>query len=71
MQQLDDLCATFLEGYEEVAPVNRARLAAWDAVTGAKDVVDCWRKVKLEHLNVGSHCSADGSVFPRGGLARR
>ena len=49
--QLDSLCASFLAGYEEVAPVDRERLALWDAVTSAKDIVDCWRKVKFEHLD--------------------
>jgi hypothetical protein len=49
--QLDSLCASFLAGYEEVAPVDRERLALWDAVTNAKDIVDCWRKVKFEHLD--------------------
>ncbi len=49
--QLDSLCASFLAGYEEVAPVNRERLALWDALTSAKDIVDCWRKVKFEHLD--------------------
>ncbi len=48
---LDSLCASFLAGYEEVAPVDRERLALWDAVTSAKDIVDCWRKVKFEHLD--------------------
>jgi hypothetical protein len=48
---LDGLCATFLAGYEEVAPVDRERLALWDAVTSAKDIVDCWRKIKFEHLD--------------------
>jgi hypothetical protein len=51
MLHLDDLCATFLEGYEEVAPLNRERLAVWDAATGVKDVLDCWRKVKFEYLD--------------------
>ncbi len=49
--QLDGLCASFLAGYEEVAPVDRERLALWDAMTSAKDIVDCWRKVKFEHLD--------------------
>ena len=49
--QLDSLCASFLAGYEEVAPVDRERLALWDAMTSAKDIVDCWRKVKFEHLD--------------------
>jgi hypothetical protein len=48
---LDSLCASFLAGYEEVAPVDRARLVLWDTVTGAKDIIDCWRKVKFEHLD--------------------
>ena len=48
--ELDELCATFLAGYEEVSQVSRARLALWDALTSAKDIVDCWRKVKFEHL---------------------
>ncbi len=48
---LDSLCASFLAGYEEVAPVDRERLALWDALTSAKDIVDCWRKVKFEHLD--------------------
>ena len=49
--QLDRLCASFLAGYEEVAPIDRERLALWDTLTIAKDVVDCWRKVKFEHLD--------------------
>jgi hypothetical protein len=49
--QLDSLCTSFLAGYEEVAPVDRERLALWDALTLAKDIVDCWRKVKFEHLD--------------------
>lgn len=49
--QLDSLCESFLAGYEEVAPVDRDRLALWDALTSAKDIVDCWRKVKFEHLD--------------------
>jgi Ser/Thr protein kinase RdoA (MazF antagonist) len=49
--QLDSLCASFLAGYEEVAAVDRERLALWDAMTSAKDIVDCWRKVKFEHLD--------------------
>jgi hypothetical protein len=49
--ELDGLCAHFLAGYEEVAPVDRERLALWDAVTLAKDIVDCWRKIKFEHLD--------------------
>jgi hypothetical protein len=31
--------------------VDRQRLALWDAVTSAKDIVDCWRKVKFKHLD--------------------
>jgi hypothetical protein len=26
------------------------RLALWDALTSAKDIVDCWREVKFERL---------------------
>jgi Ser/Thr protein kinase RdoA (MazF antagonist) len=47
---LDELCVTFLAGYEEVGEVSRSRLALWDALTSAKDILDCWRKVKFEHL---------------------
>jgi hypothetical protein len=50
MAELDELCVTFLAGYEEVGEISRRRLALWDALTGAKDIVDCWRKVKFEHL---------------------
>jgi hypothetical protein len=48
--ELDELCSIFLAGYEEVGHVLRPRLALWDAVTGAKDILDCWRKIKFEHL---------------------
>ncbi|MGH3457393.1 hypothetical protein [Aeromicrobium sp.] len=48
--QLDELCVAFLEGYQEVGQISPARLALWDALTSAKDVLDCWRKVKFEHL---------------------
>jgi hypothetical protein len=46
----DELCATFLAGYEEVAELSTPRLALWDALTGARDILDCWRKIKFEHL---------------------
>ena len=26
------------------------RLALWDLLTSAKDILDCWRKIKFEHL---------------------
>ena len=48
--ELNELCATFLAGYEEVGRISRPRLALWDVLTSAKDIVDCWRKVKFEHL---------------------
>lgn len=48
--RLDELCATFLAGYEEVAEYSAERLALWDALTSAKDILDCWRKIKFEHL---------------------
>jgi hypothetical protein len=47
---LDELCATFLAGYTEVAEYSAARLSQWDLLTSAKDILDCWRKVKFEHL---------------------
>jgi hypothetical protein len=50
LQALDELCATFLAGYEEVGELSIARLALWDALTGARDILDCWRKIKFEHL---------------------
>jgi hypothetical protein len=53
--ELDGLCATFLAGYEEVAPVSRERLVLWDALTSAKDILDCWRKIKFEHLDRRMH----------------
>lgn len=51
LTDLDGLCATFLSGYREVADVAEPRLALWDVLTGAKDILDCWRKVKFEHLD--------------------
>jgi Ser/Thr protein kinase RdoA (MazF antagonist) len=51
MPLLDQLCARFLAGYEEIRPVDPARLAVWDALLGTKDILDCWRKVKFEHLD--------------------
>jgi hypothetical protein len=50
MTALDGLCATFLAGYQEVGQIVPVRLALWDALTSAKDIVDCWRKIKFEHL---------------------
>ena len=50
LTELDELCVTFLAGYEEVGEVSHERLALWDALTSAKDILDCWRKVKFEHL---------------------
>jgi hypothetical protein len=47
---LDRLCATFLAGYQEVGRIAPTRLALWDALTSARDIVDCWRKIKFEHL---------------------
>ncbi|HEY6933102.1 MAG TPA: hypothetical protein VI452_06850 [Marmoricola sp.] len=55
MSPLDELCATFLAGYEEIRPVDPARLALWDALLGTKDILDCWRKVKFEHLDRRMH----------------
>lgn len=51
MRPLDDLCATFLAGYEEVRRVNPERLAVWDALLNTMDLVDCWRELKFEHLD--------------------
>lgn len=49
--ELDELAGVFLRGYQEVGQVYAARLALWDATTGAKDILDCWRKIKFEHLD--------------------
>jgi Ser/Thr protein kinase RdoA (MazF antagonist) len=51
LSQLDGLCAIFLAGYQEVGQLVPTRLALWDALTSAKDIVDCWRKIKFEHLD--------------------
>jgi hypothetical protein len=48
--RLDELCGIFLGGYAEVAEYSPERLALWDALTSAKDILDCWRKIKFEHL---------------------
>ena len=48
--RLDELCAIFLDGYLEVAEYSTERLALWDLLTSAKDILDCWRKIKFEHL---------------------
>ena len=48
--KLDELCGVFLEGYAEVAEYSPERLALWDALTSTKDILDCWRKIKFEHL---------------------
>jgi hypothetical protein len=48
--RLDELCGIFLAGYAEVAEYSPERLALWDALTSAKDILDCWRKIKFEHL---------------------
>ena len=51
LADLDGLCESFLSGYREVADIAEPRLALWDALTSAKDILDCWRKVKFEHLD--------------------
>ena len=33
-----------------MADYSPERLALWDALTSAKDILDCWRKIKFEHL---------------------
>ncbi len=48
--KLDELCGIFLSGYQEVAEYSMERLALWDTLTSAKDILDCWRKIKFEHL---------------------
>jgi hypothetical protein len=48
--RLDELCGTFLAGYEEVTQYDAERLALWDLLTSVKDILDCWRKIKFEHL---------------------
>jgi hypothetical protein len=48
--KLDELCAVFLAGYEEMAECSHERLALWDVLTSTKDILDCWRKIKFEHL---------------------
>ena len=48
--RLDELCGIFLAGYAEAADYSPERLALWDALTSAKDILDCWRKIKFEHL---------------------
>jgi Ser/Thr protein kinase RdoA (MazF antagonist) len=53
--RLDELCATFIAGYEEVAPVDKERVALWDVLTSVKDILDCWRKIKFEHLDRRTH----------------
>jgi hypothetical protein len=48
--KLDELCGIFLAAYEEVAEYSHERVALWDVLTSAKDILDCWRKIKFEHL---------------------
>jgi hypothetical protein len=52
---LDDLCEKFLSAYEEISPVSRTRLALWEAVLIVREILDCWRKIKFEHLERRLH----------------
>jgi hypothetical protein len=54
---LDDLCDTFLESYENSAPlpISRARVDLWHALLVFDRVVLCWTKDRFERL---PHCMA-------------
>jgi Ser/Thr protein kinase RdoA (MazF antagonist) len=44
--QLERLCARFLARYQGLAPVSAARVALWEALVLAGEVVETWTKVE-------------------------
>ena len=49
--QLEELCAAFLEQYEQLAPVSRKRVALWETLNIFTLVMSCWKKIKPTRLN--------------------
>lgn len=47
---LDALCEIFTEAYENHAPVNRQRVALWEALDLLTNVLHSWTKIKLWRL---------------------
>jgi hypothetical protein len=43
---VDGVCEHFLEAYEAVAPISRARVAAWEGLYLLTFVLHCWTKVR-------------------------
>jgi hypothetical protein len=48
--QLEELCAEFLEQYEQLAPVSRKRIALWETLNIFTLVMSCWKKIKPTRL---------------------
>jgi aminoglycoside phosphotransferase (APT) family kinase protein len=48
--QLEELCAAFLEQYEQLAPVSRKRVALWETLNTFTLVMSCWKKIKPMRL---------------------
>ncbi|HEU4418679.1 MAG TPA: phosphotransferase, partial [Planctomycetota bacterium] len=51
LDQVDTVCAGFMEQYERCAPVSRARVVAWEALQLLELVLECWVKVKPVRLS--------------------
>ncbi|HZN38548.1 MAG TPA: hypothetical protein VFD82_07070 [Planctomycetota bacterium] len=51
LDQMDSVCAGFMEQYARRAPVSRARVVAWEALNLLELVLECWVKVKPVRLS--------------------
>lgn len=51
LDQVDSVCAGFMEQYVRCAPVSRARVVAWEALQLLELVLECWVKVKPVRLS--------------------
>jgi aminoglycoside phosphotransferase (APT) family kinase protein len=51
LDQMDSVCAGFMEQYARRAPVSRARVVAWEAMQLLELVLECWVKIKPVRLS--------------------
>jgi len=51
LDQLDNICESFLAEYERHAPISRQRVALWQALDLLELVLTCWTKIKPVRLS--------------------
>lgn len=49
-EQMEGICARFLEAYEAHAPISRERIALWETLDLLTLVLYCWTKIEPERL---------------------